>query len=154
MGEEPESKIFAIRTVINREREVAELIEDQNDYKDLSLKAILVSPRTSGYVYAEATSEAEILRATEDVKLVKDVIEKPASREDLEKILNPRPPVADVSYGDTVEIINGEFKGERGKVANISHSEEEVTVRMKTTAVSFSTTVGMDEVKPVEGNRA
>lgn len=65
----------------------------------------------------------------------------------------PRPPVAGVSYGDAVKITEGKFEGERGRIANVSHSEREATVEVKSGVVPFSVTVDIDEVKPVREKR-
>lgn len=149
MESSSESKVFAVKTVVGREKEAAEMINGQNDYNNYSLISIVVSFETEGYIYVEADDVADVLRATENVRLAREVLERPAPEEDVDKIIHPRPHVAKVSYGSSVLITDGGFKGEEGEVKNVMHEEETVTVELDTTAVPISVTVDMDLVKPV-----
>ncbi|KXB02624.1 hypothetical protein AKJ45_01065 [candidate division MSBL1 archaeon SCGC-AAA261F19] len=146
-GTDSESEIFAVKTVLGREKEVADLICGQATYRGLPVKAIVVSPETDGYIYVEAPDVTDVLQATENVRTARKVIGRPASSEDVKRLLNPRPLVARVSYGDAVEITKGEFAGERGRITGVSHSEDEATVELDTSVVPVSVTVGVGSVR-------
>lgn len=135
--------------VIGRVRETAEMVFGQADYKDLPVRAVLVSPETDGYIFVEAPDMAEVLRATEEVRFVEKVVGKPASQEDVERILSPRPLTRKIRYGDAVRVTEGEFEGEGGRIESISHSKKEATVKIDTGVVPFSVTMDVSEVKPV-----
>ncbi|KXA98633.1 hypothetical protein AKJ39_01410 [candidate division MSBL1 archaeon SCGC-AAA259J03] len=150
MEEDSKSKLFAVKTAIGRERETAELVNNQNDYRSLSLKSVVVSPETEGYIYVEANDVAEVLRATENVRFARKVLETPASEEDVDRIMSPRPPVARMSHDTPVLITGGNFKGEEGKIENIMRAEGKITVKLDATVVPVSVTVDMEQVTPVK----
>lgn len=154
MEDDSKSKLFAVKTAIGREEETAELVNNQNDYNGLSLKSIVVSPETEGYIYVEADDVTDVLRATKNVRLARKVLETPASEEDIDNIMTPRPQVAKVSYGASVLITDGDFKGEEGKIENITHAEGVATVKLSTTVVPVSVTVNLEQVLPVEKDRS
>ncbi|KXA89993.1 hypothetical protein AKJ62_01920 [candidate division MSBL1 archaeon SCGC-AAA259D14] len=149
MEDDPRSKLYAVKTAIGREEETAELINNQNDYRNLSLKSIVVSPETEGYIYVEADDVTDVLRATKNVRLARKVLENPASEEDVDNIMNPRPLVTKMSHDATVLITGGDFKGEEGRIENIVRAEGKVTVKVDATVVPVSVTVDMDQVKPI-----
>lgn len=77
-----------MKVTLSREIEAAKLVYGQHEYKDFSLKSILISPKTEGYIYVEADTRADVLRATEDVKLAKKVVESPLSCSEMKDLVN------------------------------------------------------------------
>ncbi|KXB06281.1 hypothetical protein AKJ51_03930 [candidate division MSBL1 archaeon SCGC-AAA382A20] len=140
-------KLFAVKTAIGRERETAELVYNQNDYRNLSLKSIVVSPETEGYIYVEADDVTDVLRATKNVRLARKVLKNPASKEDVDNIMNPRPLVTKMSHDTPVLITGGDFKGEEGRIENIVRAEGKVTVKIDAAVIPLSVTVDIDQVK-------
>lgn len=153
------AKIFAVKTTVNQEQAVANMVEGAIREKPLSehgLKAILVPDELRGYVLIEASFPElleEIVQSIPHARGLVKVRDKNESviretkLEEIEHFLAPKPSVTGIEEGNIIEIISGPFKGERARVKKVDEAHEEITIELFEAMVPIPVTVRGDSVR-------
>lgn len=141
--------IYTLRTTVGRENAVINTLANKIDNLGSDIKAIFYPAELKGYVFIEGDISA-IEKIIAGVPHVRGLIRKEVSIEEINQFLETKRVEIKINRGDTIEIISGPFKGEKGKVTRIDEAKEEITVELLEAAVPIPITVSMDSVRIVE----
>ncbi len=143
------SSIFAVRTTIGQEKNVADMLGIRAEKENLLVYSILVPSDIRGYIFVEAENKTEVNKVIRNVNHVKGVVEGIVALEDIERFFEPKPTIVKVDVGDIVELISGPFKGEKARIIRVDPKKEELTVELLEATVPIPVTVKADSVKIV-----
>lgn len=147
--EETKSRIFVVKTTVNQERAVANLMAMSAEKKGHDIRSILVPDNLRGYILVEAGSPEDVLASIQGIPHARGVVKGSTSLEDVEHFLTPKPAVSGISEGMIVEIISGPFKGEKAIVRRVDETHEEITVELFESIVPIPVTVRGDHVRVI-----
>ncbi len=143
------SMIYAIKTIIGRERITMKGLYGRVLNEGIDIKAIFHPEELKGYILIEGEID-EVERAIKDLPNVRGLIRKPVSMEEIKKFIIPRKREIKLDVGDIVEVIGGPFKGEKGKVRRYDSAKREVTIELLEATVPIPISVSADLVRVVE----
>jgi len=142
--------IYAVKTTVNQEQAVANLIETalkEREETEHGVKAILVPEELKGYVLIEASFSEAIERIIQNIPHARGLIKGDIQLEEVEHFLVPKPSVTGIEEGSIIEIIAGPFKGERARVKKVDETHEELTIELFEAMVPIPITVRGDSVR-------
>lgn len=141
--------IFTIKTVVGRENVVLDALASRISSGELKIKALVHPEEIKGYIFAEGEID-DIEKAVKSLPHSRGLIKKPFDVNEIQKFLQPRKVEVELDTGDTVEIIGGPFKGERGKVTRYDKAKREITLEPLETPVPIPITVSVEFVKVLQ----
>ena len=144
-----ESKIYAVRTTIGQEKNVADMITARTDKEGFGIYSILVPYEIRGYIMVETLNKTEIEKSLKGVSHSRGIVEGETGIAEIEKFFEPKPMVTKVDTGDIVELITGPFKGEKARVVRVDLKKEELTVELFEATVPIPVTIRGDSIKVV-----
>ncbi|MDP6459194.1 MAG: transcription elongation factor Spt5 [Candidatus Hydrothermarchaeota archaeon] len=144
-----ESEIYAVRTTIGQEKNVADMITARTDKEGFEIYSILVPYEIRGYIMVETLNKTEIEKSLKGVSHSRGVVEGEIGIVEIEKFFEPKPMVTKVDTGDIVELITGPFKGEKARVVRVDLKKEELTVELFEATVPIPVTIRGDSIKVV-----
>jgi len=144
-----ESEIYAVRTTIGQEKNVADMITARTDKEGFGIYSILVPYEIRGYIMVETLNKTEIEKSLKGVSHSRGVVEGGIGIVEIEKFFEPKPMVTKVDTGDIVELITGPFKGEKARVVRVDLKKEELTVELFEATVPIPVTIRGDSIKVV-----
>ncbi|MDP3066090.1 MAG: transcription elongation factor Spt5 [Methanobacteriaceae archaeon] len=142
--------IYAIRTLVGQERNVARIIARNVKDSGIGVSAILVPESLRGYILVESTTKLDMQNPAFKVPHMKGSIEGEIPYEEIKNFLNPEPILSSIQKGSIVELISGPFKGERAKVVRIDESKEDVVLELIEAAVPIPVTVKGDQIRLIQ----
>jgi ribosomal protein L24 len=83
----------------------------------------------------------------------KGLIEKPVRLEEIQHFLETKKARLRIDIDDTVEIVGGPFKGERGKIKRIDKVKDEVTIELLEASIPIPVTIATEFIKIVKKAR-
>ena len=143
-------RIFAVKTTVNQEHAVANMVEGAIKEKPLSehgLKAILVPDELRGYVLVEASFPEMLEQIVQSIPHARGLVKGDMGLEEIEHFLTPKPSVTGILEGSIIEIVSGPFKGERARVKKVDEAHEEITIELFEAMVPIPVTVRGDSVR-------
>lgn len=144
-----ESKIFAVRTTIGQEKNVADMITARTEKEGFGIYSVLVPYEIRGYIMVETSNKTEIEKSLKGVAHARGIVAGEIPFADIEKFFEPKPMVTKVDAGDIVELVSGPFKGEKARVVRVDLKKEEITVELFEATVPIPVTVRGDSIKVV-----
>ncbi len=152
---EEQAKLFAVRTTIGQERNVADMMVARTEKDKFLIYSVMVPHDIHGYIMVEALNKTEIEKATKGVAHARGVVVGgEVAFADIEKFFEPKSVVTKVDTGDVVELISGPFKGEKARVVRVDQKKEEITVELFEAMVPIPVTVKGDSIKVVQKEEA
>ncbi|MEM3378756.1 MAG: transcription elongation factor Spt5 [Candidatus Bathyarchaeia archaeon] len=148
--EQPQAKIFVVKTTTGQERNVARLVAAKVEMEHIPIKAILVPEALKGYVFIEADGPHFVEEAIAGIRHVRSRIPGLVSFSEIERYIIRKPVLEDLNEDDVVEITGGPFKGMRAKITRLDKSKGEVTLELLEATFTLPITVHSDYVKLVE----
>ena len=142
--------IYAFRTLVGQEKNVARLLARNVKNSDLEVNSILVPDTLRGYILVETSSKIDMQDPALKVPNLRGSVEGEISFDEIKSFLNPEPIIASVKKGSIVELISGPFKGERAKVVRIDESKEEVVLELIEAAIPIPVTVKGDQIRLIQ----
>lgn len=141
--------IFPIRTTVNQEQLVVDILSSKIAKEDLNIYSIGVIPGLKGYILLEADNEITVRRGITDTPHIKGsgIVKGAVDINELDSILESKPLMKTIKEGQTVELISGPFKGEKAKVTRVNATKEEVTVELLEAAVKIPVTIKAENIK-------
>lgn len=146
-SEEGEPKVFAVKTQVGQERNVADLLQAKVKKSKLPVFGILAPQELRGYVFVEADDVAMLERTIKAISYARTMLTDPVPFGEIEHFLTPVSAVAKISEGDIVELVSGPFRGEKAKVTRIDDAKEEITVELFEAMVPIPVTVKGENVR-------
>jgi transcription termination/antitermination protein NusG len=142
--------IYAFRTLVGQEKNVARLLARNVKNSDLEVNSILVPDTLRGYILVESSSKLDMQDPALKVPNLRGSVEGEITFEEIKSFLNPEPVIASVKKGSIVELISGPFKGEKAKVVRIDESKEEVVLELIEAAIPIPVTVKGDQIRLIQ----
>jgi transcriptional antiterminator NusG len=141
--------IYSVKTVVGREDIVLDALATRAKKAGLEIRALVHPEEIKGYIFVEGKL-ADIERAVRNIPHTRGMIRKPIELADIQRFLQPREVVIELSRGDIVEVIGGPFKGERGKVTQYDKARREVIIELLEVVVPIPITISVEFVKLVK----
>lgn len=141
--------LFAVRTVVGKENAIMDSMESKAKAKSFAIKAMIHPPSLKGYILVEG-EEGDIKEALRGLRHAKGVIPKTVTMDQIKHMTEVKELKVEVDEGDTIEVVGGPFKGERGKIIMVDKAKNGVTIELLEAAVPIPITVGADSVKLIE----
>lgn len=145
-----EAGIFALKTTINQERTVAQMLVTRASKTKAPVYAVLSPAELRGYVLVEGGDRELVEHVTKGVPHARGLVEGVTQLTEVEHFLTPKPTTTGVAEGDIVELVSGPFKGEKARVMRIDEGKEEITVELFEAMVPIPVTVRGDHVRVLE----
>ncbi|RLF60585.1 MAG: transcription elongation factor Spt5, partial [Thermoplasmata archaeon] len=102
-----EGKIYAVRTTIGQEKNVADMIANRAKREGFQVYSILVPHDIRGYIMVEALNKTEIEKSIIGIAHARGVVAGEISIEEIEKFFEPQPVITKVEIGDIIELVSG-----------------------------------------------
>ena len=141
--------IYIIRTTSGREDIVIDLLSSKIKKENLDIKAIFHPAEIKGYIFVES-GLGTIQKSMQGLMHVRGLIEKPIKLDEIQHFLEYKKAKIKIDLGDTVEIIGGPFKGEKGKIQRIDKVKDEITVELLEASIPIPVTIAMEFVKVIK----
>ncbi|MGC8663568.1 MAG: transcription elongation factor Spt5 [Thermoplasmata archaeon] len=146
--------IVALKTQVGKEVEVArdlgnKIKQNKIDY----VFSILVPGETSklkGYVFVETIQPDRILSFIKNVKGIKGVVKGEMDISEIMHYLTPKAAVETLQVGNFVELVDGPFKGEKGRIMEIDTANDKIVVELTESLVPIPITVKAGSVRVIE----
>lgn len=144
---ENDTPIFVVKTTVNQERSVANLIEKVAKKDHLDIHAVLAPDDLRGYILIEAEGPEIVEQAIQAIPHARTMVKGRSNFAEIEHFLTPKLRVTGITEDSIVELISGPFRGEKARVKRIDESHEEVTVELFEAMVPIPVTVRSDNVR-------
>ncbi len=141
--------IFPVRTTVNQEQMVVDILGAKISKEDLNIYSIAVVPGLKGYILIEADNEITVRRGITDTPHVRGsgIVKGAVNIEELSDMLDAKPLMKTLAEGQKVEIISGPFKGEKAKITRVNAQKEEVVLELLEAAVKIPVTIKAENIK-------
>jgi len=149
-----ETKIFVVKTTVNQERAVANMLEKTARRQKFDIRSILVPGELKGYVLVECPLREIIEEAIQGIHHARSLVKGDTSLDKVVHFLTPKPLVTGISAGAIVELIAGPFKGEKARVKRVDETHEEITIELFDAIVPIPVTVRGDHVRVLSKEEA
>lgn len=149
---QPEKKfqIFAIRTTVGQERNVARLLSNRIDEASGEIASIFILPKLKGYVFIEGVDRDRIALITQGLMHVKSRPITAVSIEELKQHVIERPVIETISEGEVVEVIAGPLRGVTGRVLRIDRQKNSVTIELTESTYPLPISVPARHLRPLK----
>ena len=150
--EDTNSSIYALKTSVGQERNVARLLARKAKMPGVGILSILVPESLKGYILVESETKIDLRNPNLKVQHLRGVVEGKGgiTFEEAKRFLKPEPIISSIQKGSIVELISGPFKGERAKVVRIDESREEVVLELIEAAGPIPVTVKADQIRIIQ----
>lgn len=138
--------IYTIRTTSGREGIVIDLLTTKIAGQGIDVKCVFHPAELKGYVFIEGDLNS-VHKAIQGLMHARGVIEKPIKLEEIQHFLEYRKKRVTIDIGDTVEIVGGPFKGEKGKINRIDPAKDEITIELLEASMPIPVTIATEFVK-------
>ncbi len=146
--------IVAIKTQIGKEVEIARDLGNKIKQNNLDYVYSIMVPgetsKLSGYVFMETIYPDRILAFIKDQKGVKGVVKGEMNTDEIIHYLAPKPAVESLSVGNFVELTDGPFKGEKGRIIEIDIENDKIVVELTDSLVPIPITVKAASVRVLD----
>lgn len=141
--------IYTIKTVVGRENIVTDAITAKIKVENLNIQALVHPEEIKGYVFVEGDL-TDIEKVVQMIPHVRGLLKSPVEMGKIQRFLEPKKMEIELGKGDTVEVIGGPFKAEKGKVVRYDKTKREVTIELLEVSVPIPITVSVEFVKLLE----
>ena len=141
--------IYAIKTIIGRENVVLESMTGKAKAQGLLIKALAHPEEIRGYIFVEGELK-DVESVIKEIPHARGILRKPVSVSEIKRFLEPKKVEIKIDEGDTVEVIGGPFKGEKGKVTRFDKVKGEITMELIEVTVPIPITVNAGLVKVIK----
>jgi len=148
--QERTSPIFPVKTTGGQEKTVATFVAKRAIQKSKPIYAVLALDTWKGYVLFEAGTAQSVDECIQGFKHVRSKIPGMMQYQDIDKFLVAKSMVAELTEGDTVEIVTGPFKSMRAKITRLEKEKQEITIVLLDTAYQMPVTIDASYVRVVE----
>jgi transcriptional antiterminator NusG len=144
--------IYTVKTVVGRENIVLDAMASRAKAEKLNIQALLHPEEIKGYIFVEGDIK-EIEKSLQMIPHIRGLIKKPIELKQIQRFLQPKTIEIDLDKGDTVEVIGGPFKGEKGKVVRYDKVKREIVIELLEVSVPIPITVSVEFVKLIEKSK-
>ncbi len=144
-----ESKIFGVRTMTNREDQVASFIASNAARKKLEVFSVIRPHGMRGYIFVESLDKINAEQAAYNVPYSRGVLPKEVNYKEIEHMIEQVKVEVNIQKNDIVEIITGPFKREQAKISRIDKAKEEVVIELLEATIPIPMTLKLSAVKVI-----
>ena len=141
--------IYTVKTVVGRENIVLDSIASKAKQNGLAVQAFVHPEEIRGYIFVEGDIK-DIEKAAQMIPHVRGLIKTPMEIKEIQRFLQPKEIEVELNIGDTVEVIGGPFKGEKGKVTRYDKTKREAVLELLEAQVPIPVTISVEFVKVIE----
>jgi len=149
ISDEHKTKIFALRTIANREEQIMDFVTSNAARKKLEVYSVIRPHGMRGYIFIEAESLSDAEQAAFGVAYARGVLPKEISYDEIEHMIEIKKKEVNIQKNDIAEIISGPFKREQCKITRIDKIKGDVVVELLEAAVPIPITIKIDDIKVV-----
>ena len=131
---------FIVRVTSSQERITADILQNKIEKGTIPVYSVIISEGMRGYLILEAQDENAARELILDEPHVKGILSKPLGEEDLNRMLEVKKVVQEISINDIIEFMSGPFKGYKARVIKVEPAKEEMTVELMDVAVPIPVT--------------
>ncbi|MEL9999038.1 MAG: transcription elongation factor Spt5 [Thermoplasmata archaeon] len=146
--------IVALKVQVGKEVEVARDLGNKVKLNKIDyIFSIFVPGETSklkGYVFVETIQPDRMLSFIKNVKGIRGVVKGEMDFNEIIHYLTPRSAVETLQVGNFVELIEGPFKGEKGRIVEIDVANDKIVVELTESLVPIPVTVRAGSVRVIE----
>ncbi|MEM0482649.1 MAG: transcription elongation factor Spt5 [Nitrososphaerota archaeon] len=146
---EKKFQIFAIRTTVGQEKNVARLLSNRIDTEAGDIASIFILPMLKGYVFIEGVDKDRIALLTQGMMHVKSRPITAVSIEELKQHIIERPVIETINEGEMVEVIAGPLRGVTGRVLRIDRQKNSVTIELTESIYPLPISVPARQLRPI-----
>ncbi|MEN3047540.1 MAG: transcription elongation factor Spt5 [Candidatus Caldarchaeales archaeon] len=143
-------KLYAVRTTVGQEKNVAQLIWGRIEPGSRDVHAIVTLPNLKGFVFVEGAERDRVAVLVRELRHVKSRGIVQISHEEVLRHMVERPLIETISEGMTVEVVAGPFKGFTGKVTRVDRMRKEVMLELLESSYPFPISIPVNQVKPAQ----
>ncbi|MGC8662737.1 MAG: transcription elongation factor Spt5 [Candidatus Micrarchaeia archaeon] len=141
---------FVIRVTSSQEKITVDILENKVSKTNLPIYSIVLVDGMRGYLIIESESELACRELIMNEPHVKGMLPKPLEDSELNKMLELKKNVQEIEINDTVEFLNGPFKGYKAKVIKVDTSKDEITVELMDVAVPIPVTTKSNTARVIQ----
>jgi ribosomal protein L24p/L26e, archaeal len=141
--------IYAVRTTVGQEKNVARMISNRVDEASGEISSIFILPSLRGYVFVEASDRDKIAMIVQGLPHVKSRPLTEVSLDELKSHLVTRPAIETLKEGELVEVISGPLRGVTGRVLRIDKQKDSVTIELLESTYPLPISVPARHLRPV-----
>lgn len=142
--------ILVLKTQIDHEKDVVTGLISKAALGEKDVYAILSPVNMRGYVFVEGMDTDRLREKTREIKKARQFVDGETTIDEISHYLVPVSAVVGIEEGDTVELVDGPFKGEKARVQKIDPDKEDITVELIDAMVPIPVTVKGDSVRVIE----
>ncbi|MGC8995425.1 MAG: transcription elongation factor Spt5 [Thermoplasmata archaeon] len=146
--------IVAIKTQIGKEVEIARDLGNRIRQNNIDYVYSIMVPgetsRLTGYVFLETIYPDRVLSFIKDMRGIKGVVKGEMNTDEILHYLAPKPAVESLSVGNFVELTDGPFKGEKGRIIQIDMENDKIVVELTDSLVPIPITVKAASVRVLD----
>ncbi|MCS7146318.1 MAG: transcription elongation factor Spt5 [Nitrososphaerota archaeon] len=143
-------QIFAVRTTVGQEKNVARLLSNRIDEASGEIASIFILPALRGYVFIEGLDRDRIALLTQGMMHVKSRPITAVSIEELKQHIIERPVIETINEGELVEVIAGPLRGVTGRVLRIDRQKNSVTIELTESTYPLPISVPARHLRPTK----
>lgn len=144
--------IYTLRTTSGREDIVIDLLTSRIKAEGINIKSVFHPAEIKGYIFIEGPLGG-VHKSILGLMHAKGLIEKPVRLDEISHFLETKKARLKIDIDDTVEIIGGPFKGERGKIKRIDKVKDEITIELLEASIPIPVTIATEFIKIVKKAR-
>jgi len=148
--QEKKYQIFAIRTTVGQEKNVARLLMNRIDESSDEISSIFILPMIKGYVFVEGVDKDKVALVTQGVMHVKSKPVTAVTIDELKDHIVERPVIETINEGALVEVIAGPLRGVTGKVLRVDRQKNLVTIELIESTYPLPISVPARHLRPAQ----
>lgn len=135
---------------MGQEKSLAKMAELKSQKEGSGIWSILLSDSLKGYCFVEGEGLIPVEKTMSEVRSItgRALQGREVPMEEIQDLIVPKSPIADLEPGTTVRIIDGPFKDLRARITRMD-SESEITVELLDSNMKLPVKIHADYVKKV-----
>jgi transcriptional antiterminator NusG len=145
--EKAERKYYAVRVTGGQEENVAKIVMQRAEARNLPIYSIIIPPVSKGLLILEANSAATVLEALAGIKYFKRLIYGTVPESEVLNMIRAEVVEEEFKIGDIVEVISGPFRDMKARVLRVDKDKKEVVIEFLDRSVTLPITVSTDMLR-------
>lgn len=141
---------FVVKVTSGQESVAANILQGKAAKTNLPIYSIIVVEGMRGYIVVEAEDEPTCRTLVTKERNIRDVLAKPLSEEEVNKLITVKSYAQQVNKGDTVEFNSGPFKGYKAKVLKVDDLKGDITVELMDVVVPIPVTTKSSTARVIQ----
>lgn len=145
--DESELKIFTVRTRVRSERNVGEAITKRAKNQNIIIGTIQYPAILNGYIFVECNDRQKLKKLIKNVKNAQGLLNGETTKDEISKYVQSSRSRKKMIEGTRIEIIDGQFKGERAIIQHVNSRTKQLTVELMDEVLKMPITLDRSQCK-------